>query len=104
MDHPTPSITLIAGGPPNGVPSRSLEGAVDRWNHPELHADQAALRQLLARAPELIAAGDELSVAIDPLAELSSAGWAAQLEQAQALAPRLPEPALEQSLGMDLGW
>ncbi|MDQ3569870.1 MAG: nucleotidyltransferase domain-containing protein [Actinomycetota bacterium] len=30
-------------------------------------------------------------------------GWAVQLEQTQELAPRLPEPALEQSLGMDLG-
>nr|MDQ3571124.1 hypothetical protein [Actinomycetota bacterium] len=85
-------------------PGRSIEGAVNGWYHPELHADQAHLRPLLARAPELIATGDQLSLTIDPLAQLSPGGWAAQLEQAQALAPRLPEPALEQSLGMELGW
>jgi hypothetical protein len=58
----------------------------------------------LDRAAELVVAGDQLFVDIDPLRELSAGAWAVQLEQAQELAPRLPEPALDQSLGMDLGW
>ena len=85
-------------------PGRGLHEEVDRWYHPALHADQARLHELLARAPALIATGDQLSVEMDPLREPNPGGWAAQLEQARALAPRLPEPALEQSLGMDLGW
>lgn len=68
------------------------------------HADQGRLHDLLARAPELVVAGDQLSVDIDPLRELTPEGWSVQLERAQELAPQLPEPALEQSLGMDLGW
>lgn len=85
-------------------PGRGLHEDVDRWYHPELHVDQARLHELLARAPELMAVGDQLSVATDPLLQPSVGGWAAQLAQAQALAPRLPEPALEHRLGMDLGW
>lgn len=77
---------------------------VDRWYHPEVYADQARLHDLLARALALMAAGDQLSVELDPLQEVRPGGWAAQLEQAQALAPGLPEPALDQSLGMDLSW
>jgi hypothetical protein len=84
-------------------PGRDLDDEVDRWHDPSLHADQERLQELLARAPELVVAGDQLIVDIDPLRELSTRGWAVQLEQAQELAPRLPGPALDQSLGMDLG-
>ncbi|MDQ3569257.1 MAG: relaxase domain-containing protein [Actinomycetota bacterium] len=85
-------------------PGRGLHEDVSLWHEPGLHADQQQLHQLLARAGSLVAAGDQLSLDMDPLRELSPEGWAVQLEQAQELAPRLPEPALEQSLGMDLGW
>jgi len=85
-------------------PGRDMDDDVDRWHDPGLHADQERLHDLLARAPELVAAGDQLSVDIDPLRELTPEGWSVQLERAQELAPQLPEPALEQSLGMDLGW
>ncbi|MDP8974924.1 MAG: hypothetical protein M3N28_00850 [Actinomycetota bacterium] len=85
-------------------PGRGLHEEVSRWHDPGLHADQQHLHKLLARAGDLVAAGDQLSLDVDPLRELSPEGWSVQLEQAQELAPRLPEPALEQSLGMDLGW
>jgi len=51
-----------------------------------------------------VAAGEQLSIEMDPLGELTPEGWVVHLEQAQELAPRLPEPVLEQSLSMDLGW
>jgi hypothetical protein len=85
-------------------PGRDMDDEVDRWRHPDRCADQESLHELLDRAADLVAAGDQLSVDADPLRELSAGGWAVQLEQAQELAPRLPEPALDQSLGMDLGW
>ena len=85
-------------------PGRGLHEDVSRWHDPGLHADQQHLHQVLARAGDLLAAGDQLSLDVDPLRELSPEGWSVQLEQAHELAPRLPEPALEQSLGMDLGW
>ena len=85
-------------------PGRALDEEVDRWHHPGLHADQTRLHDLFARAPELVAAGDQLSVDIDPLQELTPGDWAVHLGQAEELAPRVPEPALEQGLGMDLGW
>ncbi|MDQ3570973.1 MAG: AAA family ATPase, partial [Actinomycetota bacterium] len=85
-------------------PGRGLDEEVSRWHDPGLHADQEHLHQLLARAGDLVAAGNQLSLDTDPLRELSPEGWVVQLEQAQELAPRLPEPALEQSLSMDLGW
>ncbi|HSH58918.1 MAG TPA: hypothetical protein VK988_04605, partial [Acidimicrobiales bacterium] len=85
-------------------PGRDLDEEVERWREPCLHADRERLHDLLARAPELVAAGDQLSADIDPLQDLSPGGWAVHLGQAEELAPRLPEPALEQGLGMDLGW
>jgi len=83
-------------------PGRKLDEKVDRWDAPGLHADQERLHDLLARAPELVAAGDQLSVDMDSLRQLCPGGWAAQLEQADALAHQLPDPAPE--LGMDIGW
>ena len=85
-------------------PGRDLDHEVDRWQEPGLHADQERLHDLFARAPELVAAGEQLSIEMDPLGELTPEGWVVHLEQAQELAPRLPEPVLEQSLSMDLGW
>jgi hypothetical protein len=85
-------------------PGRDLDDEVDRWRHPDLYDDREGLHELLVRAPQLLAAGEQLSLEADALGELSPQGWAAQLGQAQALAPRLPEPALDQMLGMDLGW
>ncbi|HSH61568.1 MAG TPA: hypothetical protein VK988_18360, partial [Acidimicrobiales bacterium] len=85
-------------------PGREVDEEVDRWRQPDVHADQEGLHDLLDRAPELIAVGKHLSIEADPLRDLSPQGWAAQRGQAEALAPRLPEPALEQSLGMVLGW
>ncbi len=85
-------------------PGRELDEEVERWREPGLHADRARPHDLLARAPELVAAGDQLSADIDPLRELTPGGWAVQLGQVQELAPRVPEPVLEQGLGMGLGW
>jgi len=85
-------------------PGRGLDEEVSRWDDPGLHADQERLHDLLGSAPDLLATGEQLSSAIDPLRDVSRAGWEAQLEQAEVLAPQLPEPAIEPSLGMDLGW
>jgi len=91
-------------GPCDRHPGRDLDHEVDRWHEPGLHADQERLHDLFARAPELVAAGEQLSIEMAPLGELTPEGWVVHLEQAQELAPRLPEPVLEQSLSMDLGW